>query len=375
MRVLLTGARGIPALAAVRQLRRAGHEVLACDTFPTYPMRHSRDVARTLHVPSPRFEEEAFIQRLLSIIQEHGVEALVPTGEEILYVARHHERLKERCLVVAGRFEQLAEWHDKGAFNQRLSAVGLPAPKTWTLEGSSQLEALLREHGRLIVKPAFSRFGQKTRLLRTGGERAGLDFQPRLLAQQFIEGTELCTSSLVWEGRLVAHVCYQPRYRFPGGPGFYYVPRAHEGIRAWVQRFVEGTGFTGSLGFDFIETASGELYALECNPRMTSGVLLFPEDGRLGRAMFGEELAEPDLERPVMLGLAMFTAALPRLRSWNELREWWRAFGEARDAFWRREDPKPFWYQLTAIPHMFQVARRHGLAMGEATTHYTEWNG
>ena len=104
---------------------------------------------------------------------------------------------------------------------------------------------------------------------------------------------------------------------FPGGPGFYYEPLAHVGIRDWVLRFLEGTGFTGSLGFDFIETAGGELYALECNPRMTSGVLLFPEDGRLGRAMFGERVAEPDLETPVMLGLAMWTAALPRLRSWG----------------------------------------------------------
>ncbi|KFE69353.1 ATP-grasp domain-containing protein [Hyalangium minutum] len=375
MRVLLTGARGIPALGAVRQLKRAGHEVFVCDTFPTYPMRHSRDVARTFQIPSPRFEEEAFIQRLLSLIEEHGVDALVPTGEEVLYVARHWERLRERCLVVAGRFEQLAEWHDKWAFNQRLSARGLPAPKTWPLEGPSQLEALLREHGRLIVKPAFTRFGQKTRLLQAGASRRGLDFQQRLLAQQFIEGTELCTSSLVWEGALVAHVCYQPRYRFPGGPGFYYEPIAHAGSRDWVLRFLEGTGFTGSLGFDFIETASGALYALECNPRMTSGMLLFPEDGRLGRAMFGEGIAEPDLEKPVMLGMLMWTAALPRLRSWRELREWWQAFSAARDSLWRREDQKPFWYQLAAFPHMFQVARRHGLAMGEATTHYTEWNG
>lgn len=375
MRVLLTGARGIPALAAVRQLQRAGNEVLVCDTFPTHATRHSGDVARTFQVPSPRFEEEAFIQRLLSIIEEHRVDALVPTGEEILYVARHLERLRERCVVVADRFEQLVALHDKWAFNQRLSALGLPAPKTWRLEGPGHLEALLREHRRLIVKPAFTRFGQKTRLLQAGASLEGLDFQRPLLAQQFIEGTELCTSSLLWEGALVAHVCYRPRYRLPGGPGFYYEPLGHAGVREWVLRFLEGTRFTGSLGFDFIETASGELFALECNPRMTSGLLLFPEDGRLGRAMFGRGIAEPDLETPVMVGLAMWTTALPRLRSWRELGEWWRAFGAARDALWRREDRKPFWYQLAAFPHLFQVSRRHGLAMGEATTHYTEWNG
>jgi len=76
-----------------------------------------------------------------------------------------------------------------------------------------------------------------------------------------------------------------------------------------------------------------------------------------------------------MVAFAMWSTALPGLRSWKELREWWRAFGAARDAFWRREDQKPFWYQLAAIPHLIQVSRKHGLAMGEATTHYTEWNG
>jgi len=356
-------------------MRQAGHEVFVCDTFPTYPVRHSRDVARTFQVPSPRFEEEAFIQRLLALIEEHRLDALVPTGEEVIYVARHRERLRERCVVVADRFEQLVALHDKWAFNQRVAARGLPAPTTWRLEGPAHLETLLREHGRLIVKPAFTRFGQKTRLLQAGASLEGLDFRGTLLAQQFIEGTELCTSSFLWEGALVAHVCYRPRYRFPGGPGFYYEPLGHPGAREWVLRFLEGTRFTGSLGFDFIETASGELFALECNPRMTSGLLLFPEDGRLGRAMLGEGIAEPDLETRAMLALAMWTTALPQLRSWRELREWWRAFGAARDAIWRPEDRKPFWYQLAAIPHLFQLSRRHRLAMGEATTHYTEWNG
>jgi nucleoside-diphosphate-sugar epimerase len=34
MRIFLTGARGLPALAAARQFHRAGHTVLACDTLP-----------------------------------------------------------------------------------------------------------------------------------------------------------------------------------------------------------------------------------------------------------------------------------------------------------------------------------------------------
>jgi predicted ATP-grasp superfamily ATP-dependent carboligase len=375
VRVLLTGARGVPALGVVRQLHRAGHEVLVCDTFPTHATRHSRAVQRSFVVPAPRFEEEAFIQALLRIIEEHRVDVLLPSGEEILFVARHLARLRERCEVISDTFEQLVALHDKWTFNQRVAARGLPAARTWRLEGPEQLEALLREHSRLIVKPAFTRFGQKTRLLHSGAPVPGLEASQPLLAQQYIEGTELCSSSIVWKGALVAHVCYRPRYRFPIGPGYYYEPLGHAGVREWIERFIEGTGFTGSLGFDFIETAGGELFALECNPRMTSGFLLFPEDGRLGRALFGQGVAEPDLETPVMLGLLMLTSALPRVRSWRELREWRQAFGAARDALWRREDPGPFWHQLAALPHLRELSRRHGLAIGQATTHYTEWNG
>jgi hypothetical protein len=375
VRVLLTGARGLPALVAARHLRQAGHEVLVCDTFPTHGTEHSREVVASFQVPSPRFEEEAFIQRLLALIHEQSVGALLPTGEEVLYVARHRERLSARCLVVADRFEQLAALHDKWAFNQRVAARGLPAPRTWRLENLEHLERLRSEHPRLIVKPAFSRFGQKTRLLQAGAPAPGLSFNRTLLAQQFIEGTELCSSSIAWEGKLMAHVCYRPRYRFPTGPGFYFEPLGHPGVREWVVRFLEGTGFTGSLGFDFIETVQGTLYALECNPRMTSGLALFPEDGRLGRALFGEAVAEPDLATASMLGLPMVSHGLLQVRSFRQLCEWCRAFSAARDVLWRREDLKPFWYQLATLPHLLQLSRRHGLAIGEATTHYTEWNG
>lgn len=384
MRILLTGARGLPALAAARQLHRAGHEVFVCDTFPRHATGRSRAVRDSFVLPSPRFEEEAFVRDLRARVGAHGIDAVLPTGEETLYVARHRARL--RCQVLADSVEQLAALHDKWTFNQRVAARGLPAPRTWRLQSAAHLEALRREHPRLVVKPAFTRFGRHTRVVHghvasrridgvdDGGD-AGLDWERTLLAQELIQGTELCASSVLHHGALLAHVCYRPRYRFPMGPGYYFEPLAHPGVRAWVQRFMAGTGFTGSLGFDFIETAAGELFALECNPRMTSGLLLFPDDGGLGRALLGQGTAAPDLDTPAMVGLAMLASALPRLRSLADVRAWWRAMSAARDAFWRPGDTGPFWSQLSSVPHLVRIARQHGLTLREAATHHTEWNG
>jgi predicted ATP-grasp superfamily ATP-dependent carboligase len=379
MRILLTGARGLPALAVARQLRRAGHEVFACDTFPRHATGRSRAVRGSFVLPSPRFEEAAFVRDLRARVDAHGIDVVMPTGEETLYVARHRGRL--RCEVIADSVEQLAALHDKWTFNQRVAARGLPAPRTWRLQSAAHLDALRRERPRLVVKPAFTRFGQQTLVLEGQGaaadaERAaGLDWGRSLLAQELIQGTELCASSVLQHGAIVAHVCYRPRYRFPMGPGYYFEPLAHPGVRAWVQRFMAGTHFTGSLGFDFIETAAGELFALECNPRMTSGLLLFPDDGALGRALLGQGTAEPDLERSAMIGLAMLASALPRLRSVADARAWWRAVSAARDALWRPHDTGPFWSQLSSFPHLVRVARQHGLTLREATTYHSEWNG
>jgi predicted ATP-grasp superfamily ATP-dependent carboligase len=381
MRVLLTGARSLPALAAARQLYRAGHEVLACDTFPSHATGNSRTVRGSFVMPSPRFDEAAFVRELCARVHAHGIDVVVPTGEETLYLARHRDRL--RCEVIVDSVEQLAMLHDKWSFNQRVAACGLPAPRTWRLQSAAQLDALRREHPRLVIKPSFTRFGREVRVLdarRTEGEPAlaaqlaGHDGRA-LLAQELIQGIELCSSSVLHRGALVAHVCYQPRYRFPMGPGYYFEPLAHPGVRAWVQRFLAGTRFTGHLGFDFIETTAGELFALECNPRMTSGLLLFPDDGALGRALLGQGTAEPDLDRPVMVSLAMLASALPRLRSAADARAWWRAMTAARDAFWLPGDTGPFWHQLSSFPHLVQVARQHGLSLRQATTHHSEWNG
>jgi hypothetical protein len=190
-----------------------------------------------------------------------------------------------------------------------------------------------------------------------------------------VEGTERCSFSLVRGGELVAHVCYGLRYRFPMGPGLYFEPLEHPGVREWMRRFLDGSGFTGCLAFDFMETPGGELHALECNPRMTSGMFLFPEDGSLGRALVGQGSAEPALGTPRMIGFAIALSVLPRLGSLPAMLACWRAMRQARDILWSVEDPGPFLTQFATMPHMLGLARRHGLIPRAAATHYTEWNG
>ena len=46
-------------------------------------------------------------------------------------------------------------------------------------------------------------------------------------------------------------------------------------IETWVSAFVKKLNFSGQIAFDFIQTKDGEVYPIECNPRLTSGIHLF----------------------------------------------------------------------------------------------------
>ncbi len=367
-RVLLTGARTAIALDAARRLHRAGHQVFVAETLPRFVAAYSNCVEKVLHVPPPRLEPDAFIERLLAIIRDERITLLVPTGEEMLWVARGRTRLAAACDVFCDRLDLLEALHDKLRF-QRLAAEVGPAPHTWPLESEAQLRELRELHGPLILKRRNSRFGQHVCVPRIGEPLP----EGRWIAQRLIEGRELCSYSIAHSGVIAAHTVYLPRYRLPLGPGFYFEPAAHTAIDAWVRAFVARIGFTGSIAFDFIESADGTLYPLECNPRMTSGLHLL-RDGELPRALRGDAAQPGSSDQPAMWAAAMLCIALPNIRSPRAFRAWMRAFGAARDVFWDPGDPHPFVHLTSSQGHLRMLSKRHGLSLREAATFYTTWD-
>src|SRR5439155_26248657 len=132
--------------------------------------------------------------------------------------------------------------------------------------------------------------------------------------------------------------------------------------------------FTGQIAFDFIETADGRLFAIECNPRATSGIHLFADDPEFVRAFLGEA---PGLLQPRRGRASRYTLLLAAVapRSWARLRRWAAAFLGGRDVFFRADDPLPFVGQFAAFAALRRRARRYGVSLAEASTLDIEWDG
>ena len=273
------------ALELARAFHRGGHRVFVAETFPDYTVRFLNCVDGAFAVPAPRLDSEAFISTLASLIREHGVTHLLPTGEEALYVARGRARLDPLCRVLCDDVEKLDALHDKLRFQALAAAIGRTL-QTWRVEDAAHAAALESEHGPLIFKRIYSRFGQS--VATTPDEVTGSGW----LAQQRAEGRELCGFAIARDGHVVTQVVYLPRYRLPRGPAFYFEPIAHARAEEWMRELVGRCRYSGPIAFDFIEDVYGTLYPLECNPRVTSGVHLMAA-GDLVTAFLGESAPHP----------------------------------------------------------------------------------
>jgi hypothetical protein len=195
------------------------------------------------------------------------------------------------------------------------------------------------------------------------------------VAQRFISGKEHSSYSVLVKGTLRAHACYHSRYRVGKGSGIHFTPTDPPLIRAALEHFGRTTGYTGQVGFDFIETESGVFHVLECNPRATSGVHLFDNQPEALVAALRTEATRPVLtptRETCMVALAMLVFAAPRAAWQGGFR---RDFTNARDVISRNGDHGPLAAQFLGLAEICARALRRRCSLLAASTSDIEWDG
>lgn len=372
-RLLITGGRAPAALELARLLGTAGHQVYAAESLDNSLVAASRHVRKSFRVPAPVDDPQGFTRAITRIIEDHGIDLVLPTCEEVFHLASH----PLPCPVFAPPFERLLRLHSKWEFIQDLNARGIQTPDTWLVRSPQETADVLKSlppTQRLVFKPVYSRFGVAVHVQKASDPPPALDGRPWVV-QAFVEGRAWCTYSIVRNGRLRAHAAYQPRFTAGPGASVYFQAEDHSGLRQWVEAFA-GEGLTGQLAFDFIEAPDGTLYPLECNPRATSGVHLFGPDGPLADALLQDDgpVLTPTPGASAMLGLAMGVYALPSALLDGQAESWLTAFTGARDVVASWTDPGPALAQVALYAELLWKAQRLGVTALEASTADIAWN-
>ncbi|KAK8108265.1 uncharacterized protein PG998_010278 [Apiospora kogelbergensis] len=271
----------------------------------------------------------AYVERLVDIVKTDGVDLWVSCSgvASAAEDAEAKEAIERRtaCRCIQFDVATTTKLHEKDRFMRETARLGLPCPETHTVTSPRELLRILdassssaetsheknREPREFILKPVGvddAHRGDMTRLplaTRRATERhvARLPAAPGRpwIAQRFVPGgAEYCTHALVVRGRVRCFAACASAELL-----MHYRPLAADSAlsramlrftREFVARYAaansDGGGgglmMTGHLSFDFMVAEDGEvtekgfrrsLYAIECNPRAHTAVVLFAQPG------------------------------------------------------------------------------------------------
>lgn len=211
----------------------------------------------------------------MTICKREKIDLVIPTFEEIFCLAKGLDRFPKETQVLCSSYETLDELHNKWRFNKKIEALGFDTPKSYLIHSQEELKKL-QFSPPYILKPSYSRAAlciQKVSS-KTPPE-VKIDPKNPLVAQEWLHGKKFCSYSIAHNGKLSAHTVYPVDISIEGNSCLNFEAIDHKKIQSWIASFVKKENFTGQIAFDFIETNEGKLYAIECNPRGTSGIHLF----------------------------------------------------------------------------------------------------
>jgi hypothetical protein len=370
-RVLLTAGRLPVALELARALHRRGLTVFAADSYQRFVCQASNAVTRCFHVPAPREHPLAFRECILDIIRRERVDVVVPCGEEVLYLATARERLARVAEPFFPDQDLLLTLHHKLRFNELCMKLGLSVPASAAYIGQSVLPEFAQKD--YVLKRAYSRAGVRVHFA-PGGTRPERYLLPKdgsWLMQERMFGRTVCSFSLVRQGQVLRTYLYQPGAQL-GSISVIFCHTQSPRIEAWIERLAKATGFHGFLSLDFIEN-DRDVFAVECNPRVTSGVHLADPaamvDAIVGRPLSAQEQARP----PAQVTLAVLSA-LPQIL--REPQRWQRLlhFLHARDVIWDAHDPWPVAYQVLCYAYFYRQAFKKQIPFAACPMDGYEWD-
>jgi predicted ATP-grasp superfamily ATP-dependent carboligase len=365
--VLITLGRFPKGLDLARSFKSAGWRVVVADPFQNHLLGISRSVEKSYQTPTPAQDPGAYIDALCAIVDDEKIDLVVPVSEEVMYVATLRERLSGRTQVFSMPAQALHKVHDKWLFVRDAGLYGLGVPQS-SLASDPAAEAISQK-GDFVIKARHSCGGGGVTFHQRG---ESFSSSADHIVQARIRGLEHSSCTLAHEGHVRATSIYRASV-VSGTVAVGFMRVDHAAIEAWIAQFVAMTRWTGFISFDFIVDAQGQVHALECNPRVTSGIHFF-ETSDLAPAILDPSLT---LRLRSDFHLQQFWACLqeavkelPNLAAYGaRLRDIWRR----HDVTWSRSDPWPFLAMPWAARDLLARSWRSGLPLAVAATDDLAW--
>jgi len=367
--VLLTLGRFPKALALARALNAAGFNVLVAEPFQWHLCRVSRAVSQSFVVCSPNVSTERYLSDLANIVSEHRVNLVIPVSEESHFVCQLKRRLPDDVEVFAPQSNHYETLHHKLRFAEWAEQKKLTVPETHMLGSVRGTRlAALRD---TVIKPVAGCSGIGVRVHKAG-EPLPTSTGGAQLIQALVSGRLVSTLSVVRNGQLLGSVMYQGNV-FAGSVAICFDQiTMPESIHQWIGSLIHALeDYHGFLAFDFIIDQDNVPWAIECNPRLTSGIH-FLDAAHLAKCLARGD--DPAAHAKILSGrkqwfYSTLTEAYACLFK-GRVKAFVHALGQlitSRDVVWSWRDPLPFLLMTPLSLGILWPAVREGISLGEAS--------
>jgi carbamoylphosphate synthase large subunit len=364
--VLLTLGRLPKGLDVARSFAKDGWRVIVADPMKRHVLGASNSVSKSYQVSAPTISPLAYERDLLEVIEREKVDLVVPVSEEILHVSSLHDRCGAKIFSMPQG--ALLCVHDKAEFATLARSIGLKAPITALSQDRDAARAIAGDFD-FIVKPRHSCAGSGVSAWEKGSAIPQAD---DMLVQQRIKGEEKSVCALAHDGVLRACVIYRGAL-MSGTVAVRFERIENAAIESWVRQFVAALSWTGFISFDFIMDEAGMPYAIECNPRLTSGVHFYCQS-TLARAVLEPEAAV--MYRPERL-MQQFWPCLSETQAsfgkWSLFASRIRSLFSTPDVTWSVDDPWPLLGMPWTAWSIISRSRQLGVSFGEAASSDIGW--
>lgn len=371
--ILITGARFFTALDLARSFYALGHKVFVADTSNNHLCRYSKCVHKSFLIPSPRFKFKNFEEKLRSIIEEYEIDMVIPVFEEALYLARLDPAIFKRRELFCPPLSILHQLHNKWLFSQLLSKLDIPTLPIKLLRDLEDFKKI--DFLPYALKPCYSRGSFELRKVVTKEfPDITVNRQKTWVAQKWAEGDKYCTYSVCRNGKVQAHVTYPNKNL--RGYCLSFESVEHPKVLKWVENLAEKLNLTGQISFDLIEVSDGNLYALECNPRATSGVHLLVSNPNLSKYFIEEQSqiyqATAGAKKQIVFGMLLY--GLGQREEKQTLSSFIKKHVRYADVVFCKKDLKPFFMQLFVFTDHILKCVKYKLPISEAFIYDLNWN-
>lgn len=374
MNVLLTLGRLAKGLELARSLHRAGHRVIIADPFRWHLSKPSRAITKSYQVTAPNSDLEQYLHDLLEIIERDAIDLVVPVSEEALYASRLASRLPTRTGLYGPSFETMARLHDKLAFAQKCKALGFAAPETYAAHTEAARDLAARSD--YVIKPMHGCSGLGVALRSRGQPLSDQDAQPGKLVQRRLHGRQISSFSVARKGKVQVTALYEGDVYLGTVSVRFKRVQTLPSVERWIAEFISAEAYDGFISFDFFVDDQGTPSAIECNPRLTSGVHLIDRDD-LAAAVTGGDIQafrfKPNKTfQDAHAALTVAVGAIMRPLTYFKL------LGKiltTKDVVFNWRDPVPFFLMTPMSWDTIRPGLFEGVPLADAVTRDILWQG